>query len=191
MPPEIEATFIDINKNKLREKLRQAGARLVQPEILMRRVVFDVDERTFVRVRDEGNKITMSYKHLDDLSLSGMKEICLEVDDYEKAIAFVKACGLRMKADQETYREEWELDDVEITIDTWPWIPSYAEIEGMNEDAVKVVAEKLGFDMNDAMYGSVDQVYKVYYDVDVGEINYCPEIKFTDVPEWLEQKRRK
>lgn len=191
MPPEIEATFIDINKNKLREKLRQAGARLVQPEILMRRVVFDVDERTFVRVRDEGNKVTMSYKHLDDLSLSGMKEICLEVDDYEKAIAFVKACGLRMKADQETYREEWELDDVEITIDTWPWIPSYAEIEGMNEDAVKVVAEKLGFDMNDAMYGSVDQVYKVYYDVDVGEINYCPEIKFTDVPEWLEQKRRK
>lgn len=191
MPPEIEATFIDINKNRLREKLRQAGARLVQPEILMRRVVFDVDERTFVRVRDEGNKVTMSYKHLDDLSLSGMKEICLEVDDYEKAIAFVKACGLRMKADQETYREEWELDDVEITIDTWPWIPSYAEIEGMNEDAVKVVAEKLGFDMNDAMYGSVDQVYKVYYDVDVGEINYCPEIKFTDVPEWLEQKRRK
>lgn len=191
MPPEIEATFIDINKNKLREKLRQAGARLVQPEILMRRVVFDVDERTFVRVRDEGNKVTMSYKHLDDLSLSGMKEICLEVDDYEKTIAFVKACGLRMKADQETYREEWELDDVEITIDTWPWIPSYAEIEGMNEDAVKVVAEKLGFDMNDAMYGSVDQVYKVYYDVDVGEINYCPEIKFTDVPEWLEQKRKK
>lgn len=191
MPPEIEATFINIDKSKLRERLRQAGAKLVQPEILMRRVVFDVDEHTFVRVRDEGNKITMSYKHLDELSLSGMKEICLEVDNYEKAIAFVKACGLRMKADQETYREEWKLDDVEITIDTWPWIPSYTEIEGASEDAVKVVAEKLGFDMSDAMYGSVDQIYKVYYDVDVNEINYCPEIKFTEVPEWLEKKRRK
>lgn len=191
MVPEIEATFINIDKDKLREKLRQVGAELIQPEILMRRVVFDVDEQTFVRVRDEGNKITMSYKHLDELSLSGMKEICLEVDDYEKAIAFVKACGLKIKADQETYREEWDLDGVEITIDTWPWIPSYTEIEGANEDAVKAVAEKLGFDMSDAMYGGVDQIYKVYYDVDVNEINYCPEIKFTEVPEWLEQKRRR
>ncbi len=191
MTPEIEATFINIDKDKLRKKLQQAGAELIQPEILMRRVVFDVDEQTFVRVRDEGNKITMSYKHLDELSLSGMKEICLEVDDYEKAIAFVKACGLKIKADQETYREEWELDGTEITIDTWPWIPSYVEIEGANEDAVKAAAEKLGFGMSDAMYGSVDQIYKVYYDVDVNEINYCPEIKFTEVPEWLEQKRRR
>lgn len=191
MKPEIEATFINIEKDELRKRLRCAGAKLIQPEILMRRVVFDVDDRTFVRVRDEGNKITMSYKHLDTLSLSGMKEICIEVNDYEKAIEFVKACGLKIKADQESYREEWELDNTEITIDTWPWIPSYMEVEGPSEEVVKTVAEKLGFNMDAAMYGSVDQVYKVYYDVDNNDINYCPEIKFTEVPEWLENKRRK
>lgn len=43
MKPEIEATFIDINKDELRKKLKQAGAKLLQPEVLMKRVVFDLN----------------------------------------------------------------------------------------------------------------------------------------------------
>ena len=119
-----------------------------------------------------------------------MKEICLTVDSYEEALNFVKAIGLKPKAEQETYREEWRLDDVEIDIDTWPWIPSFVEIEGPSEASVKEVAAKLGFKMDDALFGSVDQVYNLYYDVTSQDINYCPEIKFTDVPDWLEAKRR-
>jgi len=30
---------------------------------------------------------------------------------------------------QETRREKWMLDDAEVTIDTWPWIPTFIEIE--------------------------------------------------------------
>lgn len=44
--------------------------------------------------------------------------------------------------------------------------------------------------MADALYGSVDEVYKIYYDVTRNDINYCPEIKFTDTPDWLASKRR-
>lgn len=190
MQPEIEATFIDIDKDNLREKLRAAGAKLIQSETLMKRTIFNLGEKAFVRVRDEGNKITLSYKQLDSLTLSGMKEVCLEVNDYDKAVEFVKACGFEAKAIQETYREEWELEGVEITIDTWPWIPSYSEIEGSSEENVKAIAEKLGFDMEDAHYGSACEIYQVYYDVTAHDINFCPEIKFTEVPEWLEKKRR-
>lgn len=188
--PEIEATFININKDQLRAQLKELGAKLLQPELLMRRTIFDIDDHSFVRVRDEGNRITMSYKHLDTLSLSGMKEICLDVNNYDEAINFVKACGLRPKAVQETLREEWELDGVELDIDTWPWLPSYVEIEGSSEEAVEKVIAKLGFNMEAALYGSVDEVYKIYYDVTSQDINYCPEIKFTDIPEWLAAKRR-
>lgn len=190
MKSEIEATFTKIDKDQLRAQLKKLGATLLQPDTLMRRIIFDIDDYSFVRVRDEGNRITMSYKHLDNLNLSGMKEVCLTVDDYEEAINFVKAVGLKPKAEQETYREEWRLDNVEIDIDTWPWIPSYVEIEGPSEAAVKFVATELGFDMEDAIYGSVDQVYNLYYDVTRHDINYCPEIKFTEVPDWLEAKRR-
>ena len=188
--PEIEATFININKDQLRAQLKELGAKLLQPETLMRRTIFDIDEHSFVRVRDEGNRITMSYKHLDSLSLSGMKEVCLDVNDYDDAINFVKACGLRPKAVQETLREEWELDGVELDIDAWPWLPTYVEVEGLSEAAVEQVAAKLGLSMSDALYGSVDEVYKIYYDVTSQDINYCPEIKFIDAPEWLVAKRR-
>ena len=188
--PEIEATFININKDQLRAQLKELGAKLLQPETLMRRTIFDIDEHSFVRVRDEGNRITMSYKHLDSLSLSGMKEVCLDVNDYDDAINFVKACGLRPKAVQEALREDWELDGVELDIDAWPWLPTYVEVEGLSEAAVEQVAAKLGLSMSDALYGSVDEVYKIYYDVTSQDINYCPEIKFIDAPEWLVAKRR-
>lgn len=188
--PEIEATFININKDQLRAELRRLGAKLLQPETLMRRTIFNIDDHSFVRVRDEGNRITMSYKRLDALSLSGMKEICLDVNNYDDAINFVKICGLKPKAVQETLREEWELDGVELDVDTWPWLPAFVEIEGPSEAAVKSVAEKLGLKMADALYGSVDEVYKIYYNVTSQDINYCPEIKFTDAPDWLASKRR-
>lgn len=190
MKPEIEATFLDINKDEIRAKLTAIGAKLIQKELLMRRTIFDLGGRSFARVRDEGNRITMSYKHLDSLSLSGMKEICLEVNKYDDAVELLKACGLQPKAIQESYREEWEIDGVEVTIDTWPWIPTYLEIEGPSEDKVKAIAEKLGLQMENALYGAVDEVYKIYYDVTNEDINFCPEIKFTDVPEWLAIKRR-
>jgi len=191
MPSEIEATFVDIDKDELREKLRSAGAELVQPEIMMRRVIFDLGPKRFARVRDEGNKITMSYKQLDELTLDGMKEICLNVSSYEDAIEFLKHVGLEAKADQETLRETWCLDGAEITIDTWPWLPTYSEIEGTSPENVASVAEKLGFDMNDAHYGAVDEIYKLYYDVTNDDINYCPEIKFVEMPQWLSNKRKK
>ena len=45
--------------------------------------------------------------------------------------------------------------------------------------------------MEDAEYGSVEIVYQQIFDVTEDEINYMPEIKFTDVPEWLEERRIK
>lgn len=188
---EIEATFIEINKDKLREKIKSLGRKLLQPETLMRRVIFDLPgDNCFARVRNEGNKIVMTYKCHHDNTLLGTEEINVEVNDYDSAIAFLGAIGLEAKAVQEALREEWELDGVELDIDTWPWIPTYVEIEGPSAEAVESVTQKLGFDMKDAHYGSVDEIYKLYYDVTNADINYCPEIKFTDTPDWLEQKRR-
>lgn len=190
MQPEIEATFTDIDKADLRQKLVQAGAELIQPERLMHRTVFDTGQHSFVRVRDEGDKIVITYKHVDNLTLDGTKEINLEVDNYDTAVAFIKACGLKIKAEQETLREKWLLHQVHVDIDTWPWIPSTVDIEGSSKDQTVQVAKQLGFNLEAAHYGCIDEIYKLYYDVTNDDINYCPEIKFTPIPDWLEQKRR-
>ncbi len=188
---EIEATFLEINKDELRSKLRAAGAKLVRPEILMRRVVFDISKHAFARVRDEGDRIVLTYKNHHDNTLTGTEELNVEVSDYEQTIAILKACGLHAKSDEDSYRESWKLGNVEIDIDTWPWIPSYVEIEGETTSDVEAAASKLGFDMKDAVIGSVDEVYKLYYDVTSADINFgLPEIKFTDAPTKIASKLR-
>lgn len=187
MNNEIEAQFLDIDKAALRAKLEAIGAKLVRPEVLMRRVVFDLGEHSFARVRDEGDKIVMTYKRVENgKTILGTKEVNVQVDDYDNAILFLQGCGLKIKARQETLREVWTYGGAEICIDTWPWIPTFVEIEAPSENEVWATAERLGLDKTKAKYGSVDTAYQHYYGVDPDVVNmHTPEIGF-DVtpPEW-------
>ena len=195
MNNEIEAQFLDIDKDKIRVKLDEVGARLVKPEVLMRRTVFDLGKHEFARVRDEGGgKIVMTYKNVaDDKSIMGTKEVNVAIDNYESGILFLKACGLKPKAEQESYRETWMIDEVEICIDTWPWIPTFAEIEGPSEKAVWEAAEKLGFSRDKAKFGSVDTTYQYYYGIETDLVNlHTPKILFEmEPPEWVQKGKIK
>ena len=191
MKNEIEAQFLDINTDDIRAKLKEIGAELKKPEVLMRRVVFNTGEHSFARVRDEGGEIVMTYKNVsDDSSILGTKEVNLKVNDYSDAILFLKGCGLKIKARQEAKRGIWKFNGVEICIDTWPWIPTFIEIEGPTEESVWQTAEALGLDKAQAKFGSVDTTYQHYYGVDPDVINFhTPEIAFDiDLPEWAKQK---
>ena len=191
MNNEIEAQFLDIDKGEVRAKLKEIGAELVRPEIMMKRTIFDTGEHSFARVRDEGGKIVMTYKYVsDDHSILGTKEINLEVSDYDDAVLMLSSCGLRTKARQETKREIWKYDGVEICIDTWPWIPTFIEIEGPSEDSVWEIANKLGFKKSQAKFGSVDTTYQHYYGVEPDVINFeTPEILFDmEPPEWTKKQ---
>ncbi len=87
MQNEIEAQFLDINKDKIRQKLKALGTKLIEPEVLMKRVVFSLSDHSYARVRDEGDKIVMTYKNvLDENSILGTKEVNIVVNDYENAI---------------------------------------------------------------------------------------------------------
>jgi adenylate cyclase class 2 len=191
MKAEIEAKFLNVDKENIRKLLKNIGAELVAPERLMNRAVFDGKRKSeYYRVRNEGSQITMSFKREEKRSIEGMKEICLTVDNYNNAVEFLTSLAGKPKALQETYRESWVKDGVEIDIDTWPWIPSFIEIEGKSAEAVEGIADKLGLKMIDAKYGSVGIAYRQAFDVTDEDINGMPEIKFTDIPEWLEKCRK-
>ena len=190
MKNEIEAQFLDIDKDDIRSKLKEIGANLEKPEVLMRRVVFYTGEHSFARVRDEGDKIVMTYKNVsDDHSILGTKEVNIEVNDYDDAILFLRSCGLKTKAHQETKREIWKFGEVEICIDTWPWLPTFIEIEGPSEESVWETADKLGFEKNQAKFGSVDTTYQHYYGVEPDIVNsHTPEIMFDmEPPKWAKR----
>ena len=188
MNNEIEAQFLDINKDEIRAKLAAVGAKCVKPEVLMKRVVFSLTPGVFARVRDEGGgKIVMTYKNVtDEKSIMGTKEVNVVIDNYENGVLLLKSCGLKAKSTEESYRETWVLGDVEICIDTWPWIPTFIEIEGPTEDSVWETAAKLGLDKSTAKFGSVDTTYQHYFGVDTDVVNFqTPVISFDmEPPEW-------
>lgn len=194
MQTEIEAKFLDIDPEKIRQKLKSVGAIQEYPERLMRRSVFEhptEKQNDWFRVRDEGDKITLSYKILTDRTLHGTKEITIEVNNFDDACNILKAAKLKFVAYQETKREMWTFGDTKITIDTWPWIPTFTEIEAGTEKEVRETAEKLGLNWEDTLHGSVETAYQKYYDVTEEEVDNWKSITFVPVPDWLEKKWRK
>ncbi|NTW22015.1 CYTH domain-containing protein [Candidatus Falkowbacteria bacterium] len=181
---EYEATFFPVEKDEVRERLRLAGAELVRPEFMQKRVTFKFPEGHdiyggWLRVRDEGDKVTMSLKVVDGDTITDQKEICLTVDSFGEAEKFLLTVGCTKKAYQETRRELWRLDGVEITIDEWPFIEPLVEVEGESETAVRHVSEQLGFDYSKALFCAVGYLYKLKYGVALDEINNrTPKITF-------------
>ena len=184
MDIEYEATFPDVNKNDIRRKLIAVGATLVKPEFLQKRTVFFLPKGHevkggWVRVRDESDKTTMSFKIVDGSGIQDQKEICLIVDNFENAEQFLIGIGCVKKAYQENKREKWLLDGVEITIDEWPFLEPFVEVEGKSEEVVKKVSEKLRFDYSKAVFGSVDVLISKKYDISEDDINdHTPSIVF-------------
>lgn len=196
MQTEVEAKFPNINPDSLREKLKGAGATRVYPEVLMRRKVFDYPDGRlrkiggWVRVRDEGDKITFTYKQLNDRTLHGTQEVEVEVNDFDKICALLEAIGLKLNCYQETKREKWQMGEVEVVIDTWPWVPTFAELEFSDEASLKTAAETLGLDWTQVMHGSVETVYQMHYDFTEAEIDGWDSITFVPEPEWLLAKKK-
>jgi len=195
MQTEIEAKWLNINLDEMRDRLKVAGAVLANSERLMVRRTYDYEDNRlnningWIRVRDEGKKTTLSYKQLNDRTLNGTKEVCVLVDDFDTACRFLDAIGMRSKSYIETKRESWKFGDVEIELDTWPWIPSFVEIEASNENELKNVAEKLGLNYAHALHGSAELAYQDVYDVTEEEIDSWEEILFIDTPDWLLKRK--
>jgi adenylate cyclase class 2 len=196
MQTEIEAKWLRIDINKMREKLESVGAVCVQKERAMQRKNYDYPDNRlrdiggWIRVRNEGDKTTLSYKQLNDRTLHGTKEVNVTVDDFETACIFLESIGMRAKSYQVTKRESWELNGTQIELDTWPWIPSFIEIEATSEEVLKQTANILDLDFENALHGSVETAYQDVYDVTEEDIDSWEEIIFSDVPDWLVVKKK-
>jgi len=185
MEIEYEATFPNINKDEIRKRLEKAGAILIRPEYLQKRVPFHLPKEKrskgkFIRVRDEGDKITLSLKVFDgEEKIEDQKEICLVVNNFNDAVNLLEQIGCERKSYQESKRELWKLDGVEIMIDEWPFLEPFVEIEGKSEEEVRKVSEKIGFDYSEALFCAATKLYQEKYSITTDEVNMrTPKIVF-------------
>jgi adenylate cyclase class 2 len=183
---EIEVKFLDVDVPKLEDKLRGIGATKVFDRVYRRKVYDYPDLRlnannAWVRVRDEGDQITMGFKQRlnpgnSDSSTNdtGMHEIEIIVSDFEKAALFLEQIGMKRKFYEENRRVRWLRGDMEFDIDTWPGLKPYLEIEAKTWGQIDEAIALLGFDPADKKIFSTYQVYKL---VGIDENDY-DEITF-------------
>ena len=127
----------------------QDGFRLCHLKTLVKKINYEIEKK----LRKDGyseekiDKITLSVKIINNnKKIEDQKEICLTVSSYEDAKEIIDTLGCQAKAYQESKRELWKLDNVEITLDEWPFLEPFVEIEGPSEQAVQAMAKKLGFE---------------------------------------------
>ncbi len=175
---EFEAKFYPVNKDEYREKLKSIGAVLKNPERKMIRIIADNHENnvlpknSYIRIRDEGDLIRLSFKTTADTDgkLTDQKEIDVDVSDFEKTKAILEATGLKFHQRQETLREEWKYKNSEITIDTWPGLPTYSEIEAETEEEVRQIAGELGFDWDKKIITAAPEIYAKVYGLEIEDV---------------------
>jgi adenylate cyclase class 2 len=194
---EIEAKFLHINHDEIRQALTLCGAVCEHSMRLMQRAIFEDKHGElrkkggYIRVRDEGDKVTVTYKQFDALSIDGAKEIETVVESFDGMINILKAANLELQSLQESKRETWKLDDVEIVLDEWPWLDTYIEIEADSEEKIKATAKKLQLEWSDAVFGDVTVAYRAQYPRLQQEwgIGSLAQVRFGDsLPEMLKSE---
>ena len=165
MNTELEVKILEIDPQEFALALEKAGATKVAATSLQKRYVYDVvppRSSAWIRLRDNGRKITLTVKEILSDEIDGTKEIEIEVDSLDQANALLEFLGFKARAYQENRRTSYKLGNVEIEIDEWPHIPAYAEVEGPDEDSIKNVVESLGYSMDKVTSENTEKIYAKY-----------------------------
>ena len=159
---EYECRILEINKEEFIKKLELLEA-IKKGEYFQKRYTYDFNpkiENKWIRLRTNGNKN----------EIGGTNEIEIEVSDFENTNNILKELGYVARNYQENKRIKYLLDDVNIDIDSWPLIPTYAEIEGKSEEEVKKIIAKLEIDSSKITTMDVTSIYMEIYGIDILKI---------------------
>jgi adenylate cyclase class IV len=180
MEVEYEGRMLDVSPTEIREKARALGGHMKAPLTLYRRSVFKLCdiERGFVRVRDEGDKTTLTAKIFKNKDFPEEYELKIQ-DSFESGQAFLRALNLTEKAYHETIREKWFIprrvggtrELCELTIDYIPGLPAYSEIECKSQPDLRRACKLLGVKYGDLLFGGYGNVFMHYYGMSAKDIN--------------------
>lgn len=167
---ENEIKILDINVSDVDAKLLGMGFAKKDPQNFRRFIyeIKDSGEDAWVRLRTDGKKTTITYKSYEKNAIDGMKEVEVAVDDFDTAHTLLVAMGLSEKSYQENRRQRYVLGDTEASIDEWPLIPTYMEIESSTSEEVEKYLNLIKKDGQETTSEPTSFVYKKYgIDLDV------------------------
>ena len=161
---EYEVKILEINKDEIQNKLKNLNATLIENSF-QKRYVYDfkpIEPNKWIRLRTNGKKSTLTLKNIESSNIDGTKEREIEVSDFEMTNEILRELGYIPKGFQENKRIKYDLNGVEIDIDTWPKIPTYLEIEGKSEEDVYKTLELLEIPKEKSTSLDVQSIYSNY-----------------------------
>jgi len=169
MAKEYETKVLDIPVEETTSKLRKICTE-EKAARLFRRWIFDInpEKDEWIRVRDEGDKSTLTYKIKRGRGISDTEEIEVIVSNAEATAEILSKTGaFKDVYYQENIRKLFTLGDLEFSIDSWPGIPTYLEIESpLSEKKVREGLRLLNLEGKDVGHMSVKDIYD-YYGMDL------------------------
>ena len=166
---EYEVRVLEIDIKKMQKKLKELNAELVE-DVFQRRYVYDfkpVNPDKWIRLRTNGNTTTLTIKDVQSSKIDGTKEMEILVDDFDTTNEILNELGYKPRGIQENKRIKYNLNGVEVDIDTWPRIPTYLEVEGKNEEEVYKTLELLGIPKEKATALNTQTIYEEIYGIDL------------------------
>lgn len=157
---EHELKFLEVDPALLVQRIMELGGRQLRPRHKLRRRTFDIPgapRGTFVRVRDEGDRVTLTLKQCQPNGDVHELEECVE--SFSVTATLLEQMGMRPATYEENYRETYELEQAVITIDTWPGLSPFIEVEARDAERLAIACGSLSLDMEKGLKGPVDVVY--------------------------------
>ena len=171
---EYELKVLEVDSKQLVKKLTGLGLEQ-HPAQSFRRYVYQLGtEGAWARLRTDGNKSMLTYKRFVENTIDGMKELEIEVSDFAKTHELMQALGFTEYIYQENRRTNFTKPGVEISIDEWPLIPAYAEIEAKDKQTVEEYLTKLDMGKHRTTSEPTSKIYELY-ELD---INSYPHLSF-------------
>lgn len=181
---EIEVRFLEVDREVLIEKLKALGAEDLGEYMLEERIIYDEaltwrdGVHKILRLRTSNGKTQLTYKHRTEITAEGTEEVEFEVSDPAAAEVLLERLGYVAYRHQQKKRHSFHLGDVVIDIDTWPKVPTYVELEGPSEAALKEAAKLLDLEWDTVELRSPRTVIEEVYMIPVGNMRWFTFDKF-------------
>ena len=163
---ETEAKFYVRDLNRIRLRLEELDARLIQQRVLETNIRFDLPgarlraEGRVLRLRhDTRTKFTYKSASTNEQGVLSREEIEFEVADFEKAKRFLEALGYQKLVYYEKHRTTYELNDTLIMLDELPY-GNFVEIEGEKVESIRALASQINLRWDCAIGASYNSLFE-------------------------------
>lgn len=168
MSKEFEYAFLNFNKKTIVSTLKKYDGKYIGTYLFRVQVLSHPLKRemTYVRVRDEGIKNTMTFKYRNSKKDEFPIEHEVVIDNFNEMVNILIGLGCEKMHYYEKTREIWNIGKTEFVFDNYPMLPEIMEIESDTKNNLLKLVKLFGLnvdDKNEIKNTTVEKLYGFNY----------------------------